>query len=272
MKENYLKAFFPALLIMAAFFAGCSSTAEAPRHSAMESTPEVVEEVIPPTPEEPDMPDLQAELTDQRFTSTNTPLGTFDFKNFNYPLPRGWQNPDGSDIKLENGILAPIGPDANEQGKHERRIGMSHVVTKFFDMTGDDVDEAIVILKIETGGSAIPQIVYVFEWKDDKPNLIWNFRTGDRSDGGLKDIRPEAGRVTLELFGQDRFLLGEVETGKITGDEEQICCPTHFTRSFYKWNGSSFTREGKRLTFLTEDPSKEPIENMGDIVNKQFRK
>jgi hypothetical protein len=36
-----------------------------------------------------------------------------------------------------------------------RRIGMSYITTKYLDATGDGEDEAIVILKVETGGSAM---------------------------------------------------------------------------------------------------------------------
>lgn len=229
-----------------------------------------------PAPEpEPAIPDPQAELTDGRFRTSSSPIASFDFLNHSYPLPRGWQNPDGSDAKLENGRLAPVsehlGEDLSDEdrakARSERRIGLAHIVTKYFDVTGDGQDDAIVVLKIETGGSALPQIVYIYEWKDDAPDLLWHFRTGDRSDGGLKDIRPENGQLVLELYGQDRFMLGEVETGKITGDEVQLCCPTHFTRTVHKWNGKNFIRQGDRLTYLTADPAAEPLINFGDIMN-----
>lgn len=229
----------------------------------------------PPNASSSPFPDLQAEILDDRFNSTSSPLGTFDFKNFTYPLPRGWQNPDGSDLTLVNGHVEPVSgvvtEDMSDEEKSEersrRRIGMSFVTTNFLDLTGDLQDEAVVILKVETTGAAIPQLVYVYEWKNEKPELIWNFRTGDRADGGLKDIRFESGETIVELYGQDRFLLGQSETGKITGDEEQLCCPTHFTRTAYKWNGKSFTMQGKRLTFETGQPSKPPTENLGDIMN-----
>ena len=158
--------------------------------------------------------------------------------------------------------------EARAVAKAERRIGMSYVTTKFFDITGDGEDEAIVVLKVETGGSAIPQLVYVFEWKGGRPELIWPFRTGDRADGGLKSIRAEAGHLVLELYGQDRFILGQIETGKITDDIEQLCCPTHFTRTIYKWNGKNFLMQGKRLTYPLADRNAAPIENLGDKVNK----
>jgi hypothetical protein len=251
-------------------------------------TPETTEETQPATPvavaatpvPTPEIPNLQNEIGDQRFRETTSPLGNFDFKNFTYPLPRGWQNPDGADITLVDGRVVPVSLAVNEnmsdeeriERKSARRIGMSFVTVKYFDMTGDGNDEAIVVLKIETAGNAIPQVVYIYEWKDDKPELIWNFRTGDRADGGLKDIRPDNGEFTIELFGQDRFILGEVETGKVTGDEEQLCCPTYFTRSFYKWNGSTFLREGKRFTYELANQSAPPLENYGDIVNARENK
>lgn len=242
-------------------------------------SPAAAEQSAPSPSPSPSFPNLQAELLDDRFKTTTSPLGSFDFKNFTYPLPRGWQNPDGSDLKLTDGKLVPVskfidddmGDDEKMEVRASRRIGMSYVTTKFIDLTGDGQDEAIVILKVETTGNAIPQLVYVFEWKDDAPKLIWNFRTGDRADGGLKDIRVENGEVVVELYGQDRFIIGETETNKITGDEEQLCCPTYFTRTTYKWNGSSFQLQRKRLTYSTADPSLPPSENMIEALEKQNR-
>jgi hypothetical protein len=228
-----------------------------------------------PSPTSP-FPDLQAELLNKRDKSTSSPIGSFDFKNFTYELPRGWQNPDGTaDIVLTNGRVTPIeGKFSDEMTDEEkiaaraqRRIGMSYITTKYFDVTGDGQDEAVVILKVETGGAAIPQLVYIFSWKDGHPILLWAFRTGDRADGGLKDLRQENGMLLVELYGQDRFLLGQVETRKVTGDEEQLCCPTFFTRSVYKWNGTSFLMQGKRLTYPISEPNGIPEENLGDRVN-----
>ena len=223
----------------------------------------------------PQVPDLQAEILDDRYKTTSSPLATFDFRNFTYPLPRGWQHQDGDEITLVNGRLEPrfadihedMSPEEKAAARAERRIGMSYVTTRFLDADGDGQDEAAVILKIETGGSAIPQLIYIYAWKDGQPELRWNFRTGDRSDGGLKDLRAENGELVVELYGQDRFLLGQYETGKITGDEEQICCPLYFTRSFYKWNGRSFQLQRKRLTYEVANLSAPPLENFGEIMN-----
>jgi len=255
-----------------------------PRAAANENVQVVVAQTPPPltptpgpTPSSsPAFPNLQAELLDKSDKTTQSPIGSFDFKNYKYQLPRGWQNPDGSDeIALKNGRVAPVevatsdemDPDEKAEAKRGRRIGMSYVTTKFFDVTGDGQDEALVILKVETGGSAIPQFGYVYTWKAGAPQLLWLFRTGDRADGGLKDVRQEAAEMVVELYGQDRFLLGGAETAKITGDEEQLCCPTSFTRTRYKWNGTSFLMQGKRLTFSMSDHNAPPEENLGDKVN-----
>jgi len=264
-------------LLLTVSFSACGSKVETNQNidspTAAVAPTQLPQPTVVPTPS---IPNLQSELTDDRNKTTTSPIGKFDFKNYTYELPRGWQNPDGStDITLTNGKIAPIEKAVNERmddeakadAKQQRRIGMTFVTEKFLDVTGDGNDEAIVILKIETGGGAIPQIAYVFEWKDGKPELIWPFRTGDRADGGLKDIRAENGEMVIELYGQDRFVLGQTETGKVTGDEEQLCCPKFFTRSFYKWNGKNFLMQGKRLTYSTADPNAPPVENMADIVN-----
>lgn len=263
-------------------FAACGSKSEPSANVAsVVATPEPT--VAPTAVPTPSIPNLQAELLDERFKTTTSPIGNFDFKNYTYELPRGWQNPDGTaEIKLTNGKIAPIDKKVTEdmpdeeraEAKHQRRIGMSYVATKFFDVTGDGQDEAVVVLKVETGGSAVPQLVYVFTWKDGKSELIWPFRTGDRADGGLKDVRGENGEFVIELYGQDRFLLGQIETGKITGDIEQLCCPTYFTRTRYKWNGNAFLMQGKRLTYSTANPTAAPLENYGDVVNNpgKFKK
>lgn len=281
-KGSLMKEIAAFLAIACVLFAGaCQPATETAEISANTEPP--VNFAPSPQPDvsrTPPFPDLQAELLDDRNKNTSSPLGTFDFKNFTYPLPRGWENPDGSDLTLVNGRVEPVSvhtdidmePEEIAERKKRRRIGMSYVTAKYIDLTGDGQDEAIVVLKVETTGAAIPQLVYVYEWKDDKPELIWNFRTGDRADGGLKDIRVENGLTVVELYGQDRFLLGEVETGKITGDEEQLCCPTYFTRTTYKWNGNHFLLQKPRLTFSVDDPKAPPVENMAEIVNAKDKK
>ncbi len=251
------------LLLVSVLLSACGEKAETASTETNTAPTVAVNATATPEPSpSPKIPNLQAELTDDRHKTTNSPIGKFDFKNFAYPLPRGWQDSDGKEVELVGGKRQM------EMTEEVERIGLSYVTTKFLDVTADGQDEAIVILKIETGGGAIPQLVYIFTWKADAPEMIWYFRTGDRADGGLKDVRAENGAIVIELFGQDRYIVGELDTAKVTGDEEQLCCPTHFTKSRYKWNSNVFRLEGKRLTYLTADKNAPPIENMVEQVEK----
>jgi hypothetical protein len=206
----------------------------------------------------PEVPVAELELVDKRNSRTDSAIGKFDFKNFTYPLPRGWQDADGGELTLVDG----------RRRTTEEKIGMEYLSTKYFDATGNGEDDAVVILRIGTAGSAIPHIVYLFEWKEGEPNLIWYFRTGDRADGGLKNIYPDGGDVAVELFGKDRYIFGEMETLKITGDEVQLCCPTHFTKTKYKWRNGSFYMDGDRLTYPVGNSDAEPVVNMGELEAK----
>jgi hypothetical protein len=263
MKEKIAGSVWLVAVIFSLFFSACQNKVQTTQNTAVDPLPTPDAAAAPsPSPEaspSPRIPNLQAELTDTRNKSTEAPIGKFDFKNFTYPLPRGWQGAGVEELSIENGI-APA-------SQVDKQIGLSYVTAKYLDVTGDGQDEAVVVVKIVTAGSAIPQVAYVFEWKNNAPELIWYFRTGDRADGGLKDLRAENGEFIIELYGQDRFILGEAETGKITGDEEQLCCPNYFTRIAYKWNGKNFQIQRKRLTFSVEDPSALPVENMADKVN-----
>lgn len=198
----------------------------------------------------------------ERNETSDAPIGKYDFRNYVYPLPIGWQGAGIKEITLENGKF----PMSKES------IGATYVGTKFGDVNGDGQEEAMVVIKIETGGSANPQVVYVFEWKDNEPKMISYFRTGDRADGGIKDLRAENGELVLQLYGQDRYLTGNLETMKITGDVEQICCPTYFTRTRYKWDGNVFKMQGKRETYSITDKNALPVENMSEIVERENSK
>ena len=254
------------LFAIALSFSACGGAIETTSTETNAAPTIAVEKTATPQPSpESKIPNTQTELTDDRNKTTDAAIGKFDFKNYKYPLPRGWQDSDGKEGELVNG-KRPM-----EMSEEVERIGLSYVTTKFLDVTGDNQDEAFVILKIETGGAAIPQIVYVFQWTDEQPEMIWYFRTGDRADGGLKDIRAENGEAVIELFGQDRYILGELDTAKVTGDEEQLCCPTFYTRSRYKWNGNVFQLQGKRLTFSVADKDAPPVENMVEKVEKMAK-
>src|SRR5215213_9736513 len=81
-----------------------------------------------------------------------------------------------------------------------------------------------------------------------QPRLLWRFEDGDRADGGLRRIYAENGGLVVELYGKRADGTGKivgsdlfVEDGMMGGD----CCPSHFTRAHYKWNGKRFVLRGE---------------------------
>ena len=112
------------------------------------------------------------------------------------------------DRPIEKDVNDSMDDEEKASAKTGRRI-VSYVTTQY--PTSDGQDEAIG-LKVETGGSAVPQLVYIFDWKDDKPAFIsCRFEQATEPMGGLKDIRTENDEVVVELYGQDRFILGQTD-------------------------------------------------------------
>ena len=93
----------------------------------------------------------------------------------------------------------------------------------------------MVALGVDNHGSAIPDYVYIFTMENGKLKLIWEFETGDRADGGLRNVYADNGQLVIELFGKDRVIGGQLYKG-----DEGLCCPSSFTRTRYKWTGKQF--------------------------------
>ncbi len=148
-------------------------------------------------------------------------LNTVDFANFAYPTTKEVAQITGqSKITLNRGNTIV----RNNSGDILLLMGLSHVFKG--DVTGgDDVEDAIVILTYSTGGTGISECVYVFTKLDNVPKLLWSFNTGDRSDGGLRNVYSENGNLVVETFNSEG--LG-------------ACCTKSFTKSVYKWNGEKF--------------------------------
>ncbi len=247
-----------ALAISLIFTSSCADRAETAKGVQRDSSQQTAKAV---RPERTPIPPTLSEILDNKNSQSSAPIGKFDFTNYTYPLPRGWEDADSKEITLTGGIRRLT----------EEKIGMKYVTRKFGDVTGDGENEAFVILAVETGGSAMPQIVYIFKWSEDKPELIWYFRTGDRADGGLKRVWAEDGELWIDLFGRDRYIFAQMETSKIVDDEQRICCPSHFTRTRYKRSGNDFVLQGDRLTYSLTDKEAAPEKNMNEIRLREER-
>jgi hypothetical protein len=98
-------------------------------------------------------------------------------------------------------------------------------------------------MSIVTGGSALPNIVYIYTLKRNKPRLLWAFDTGDRADGGLRRVKADNGYLLVELYSNGKILDKDLDAEDKTN--RGACCPTRFTRARYKWAGNGFRLASK---------------------------
>lgn len=163
-----------------------------------------------------------------------SPIRLIDFANFTYPWVADFGNPKKT-FTLRKGELPPT---RNERGLINE-MGISLERVDYGDVTGDSNEEAIVILDILTGGSAMPNAIYIYTLQDSNPKLIWSSSTDDRANGGLQRAYAMNGDLIVEKYSP----IGA------KGD----CCPTHFTRAHYKWDGNRFKQNGKEKILLLSD-------------------
>jgi hypothetical protein len=163
---------------------------------------------------------------------TATKIKQIDFKNFTYTGPADYD----VSFTLKNG--------AKDQARLNE-TGYSLLDVNYFDVTGDREEDAIVIIGIQTGGSATPVLVFVYSLVGDTPKVLWKFVSGDRAEGGLKEIYLENDELVVELFGDAAYRDGSwtasVPMEKSRGD----CCPINYTKTRFRWTGKSFVVQGR---------------------------
>ena len=172
---------------------------------------------------------------------TDSPIREVDFANFTYPS--GVVGEKGG-FKLQQGELLP---KKRTQYGIPLDMWLTLATVVYGDLTGDGNEEAIVDLGWITGGSAIPDLVYIYTLRNGRPKLLWAFVTGDRADGGYKNVYAENGKLVIELQGKDKIIGKNLyaDDGTNQGD----CCPTFYTRTRYEWRRNGFRQKGKAEVF-----------------------
>jgi hypothetical protein len=159
-------------------------------------------------------------------------IRSVDFANFTYPgqyiLPGRPKN-----LTLEEGRFT----------QDEIQVRLAYL--DFADVTGDGVEDAIVVLAPVLTGSATPLVTYIYTLKDSGPKLVWAFSSGDRADGGLRRAYGENGRLVVERFSPIK--------------SKGACCPTQFTRTTYAWDGASFRQHGAVETIANSTGSSDTL-------------
>lgn len=208
------------ILILAIVFSACQKSAAENEQIKSEFSP-----LAAPT----------LELTATPSPEINSPIRKIDFKNFTYPFTE-----EVGEFMLKNGEKPRVPREDS---------GVSLWKVEYSDVTNDAEEEAIVFMSVETGGSSMPNIIFIYTLKKDKPKLLWHFLTGDRAEGGLKNVYAENSELVVETFGDNKFENDEWEfnfpKNKFTG----YCCPSAYTKIYFKWNGKKFVVQGEPELF-----------------------
>jgi hypothetical protein len=136
-------------------------------------------------------------------------------------------------------------------------VGMSLLSAVYGDLTGDGADEAMVVLAVSTNGSAIPHAVYVYTLEENQPKLLWSFSTGDRADGGLRNIYADQGDLVVELYGKGKVLGTDLYADDGSGSHTPY--PYYFTQTRYKWDGTDFKQKGPPVIKSDSDNYGSPL-------------
>ncbi|HUZ94548.1 MAG TPA: hypothetical protein VMU57_06505 [Edaphobacter sp.] len=168
-----------------------------------------------------------------------------DFRNFTYPLSGHllghsglqWLNiPTHAGVKREP-IHLVNGSDLTKtssfvmNGKEYAQYeGFTLESVKFEDLTGDGKDEAVVVLRYQTGGTQTTHYVYIYAVDQEKPKLLAYCHTGDGAYYGLYNVYGKDGLLVFELLDPKRA----------SGD----CCSAGEIVSRYKWRDGRFEAFG----------------------------
>lgn len=114
--------------------------------------------------------------------------------------------------------------------QYDEYEGFTLESVKFADLTGDGQDDAIVVLRYDTGGTQTTHYVYIYEVRNGTPEVLAYCHTGDRSDHRLYKVYGSGGLLVFELL----------DPKKRSGD----CCSSGIVITRFKWQQGRFKAIG----------------------------
>jgi hypothetical protein len=187
-----------------------------------------------------------------------------DFKNFSYVWsgPPNWSNrvkwldpTVHKRVHLTDGRWrdANGAPESDEFYKRAGVVppfaGLTLESVTFGDVTGEGRDDALVVLRYDTGGTQFSYLVYIFSYRLGRPYLLGYFHAGDRAYSGLYQVYPQDKQLIVELF----------DPQKRSGD----CCSSGFLRTRYRWRLGKFEAAGPREFGTPKAASRIPVSRFG---------
>jgi hypothetical protein len=153
-----------------------------------------------------------------------------DFRNFTYDwLPADCAAPRGvKSVTLKDGEAEYNYPP----GETPDFAAISFVSLSYGDVTGDGVEDAVVILLIDGPGNPRPFGVLVYTIEGGSPKLLWSHTSGGGSMHGLRDAYARDGQLVIEEYNP--------VTGEVNGKKFYLGSAETYTRVSYEWDGRDF--------------------------------
>lgn len=169
------------------------------------------------------------------FPKVNGVIRDVDFYNFTYQWYPKWEYmlSEKKEFMLRNGKLEVDVPSgSNEPAAFEL------VTLQYGDVTGDNVEEAVITIKLDVMGNSKPYVVFVYSLINNEPKMLWVHEAGDRADKGLRKVYiTDNHLLVMEEYNADKIVSSTEEETKVG-----MCCPKTFTRTFYRWQQSNFQK------------------------------
>jgi hypothetical protein len=187
---------------------------------------------------------------------SSTNLRAIDFKNFSYPWarPNGW--PDHlqwmslglkQSIKLVNGKWDER--DNSQRLDGLQFSGLTLEGVQFVRLSGTPSEDAIVVLRYDSGGTQYHYWVYIYGDSDGTPKLLGFFHAGDRAQYGL-----------YQVFEKERILNVRLFNPKL---QEGGCCSSGYLNYQFRWNGKGFEAIGSPIPGRPDSASRRPVSVFG---------
>jgi len=180
-----------------------------------------------------------------------------DFKNFSYPWvpPTSW--PDHlqwMSLRLEPHIQLVGGKWDERKADDDDETnapfeGLTLEGVDYARLSSDQVDDAIVVLRHDSGGTQYHYWVYIYGGANGTAKLLGFFHSGDRAAYGLYRVFVKNRILTVQLF-DPKF--GE-------GD----CCSSGSLTYGFRWNGKGFEAIGNPIPGPVETESRRAVSIFG---------
>jgi hypothetical protein len=148
---------------------------------------------------------------------------------------RRWKEPDDSGLTSTD-FHAPF-------------AGLTLEEVVFGDLTGDSKEEAVVVLRYDSGGTQYHYFIYIYTMETNGLKLLAWFRSGDRAANGLFSLAVRNRKLIVDLY----------DPGKQKGD----CCSSGFIRHQYRWSGSMFVKSGTIGRGTPKTSTRRPVSAFG---------